>query len=248
MSIDWFTVAAQIINFMVLVWLLQKYLYKPVLNAVRKREQKIAGQLSEAAAAETTAVGKKKEYEEKRLALEQETLALLDKAKTEAGVEKERLLVEARKAVEVQRAGWMEALRQEQEHISRELVDRTQSTVLEIARKCLDDLADAVLQEQMTAAFMRMIGGLEGKQKEALVTTMKASQEVRVKSALALPEESRVAFVKMITALRGTDGGAIVFEIDPELLCGIGVFLSGYKLEWTMGSYLDKIKTAVKTR
>jgi len=39
MSIDWFTVAAQIINFMVLVWLLQKYLYKPVLNAVRKREQ-----------------------------------------------------------------------------------------------------------------------------------------------------------------------------------------------------------------
>ena len=63
MSIDWFTVAAQIINFMVLVWLLQKYLYKPVLNAVRKREQKIAGQLSEAAAAETTAVGKDKEYE-----------------------------------------------------------------------------------------------------------------------------------------------------------------------------------------
>jgi F-type H+-transporting ATPase subunit b len=39
MLIDWFTVAAQAINFLILVWLLKRFLYKPVLNAVDAREK-----------------------------------------------------------------------------------------------------------------------------------------------------------------------------------------------------------------
>lgn len=241
MSIDWFTVAAQIVNFLVLVWLLKKYLYKPVLDAVRKREEKIAGELADAAAAAAAAAGKKKEYEEKSLTLEQGASDFLDKAKVEAGVEKERLLAEARTAVETQRAGWMEALLQEQEHGRRELVDKTQSAVFEVVRKCLQDLADIALQDRMTAAFLRRIDGLDGKQKDALALAMKTSPIVAVKSAFALPGESQAAVVKMITAIRGTGAQDITFAVEPDLLCGIGLYLSGYKLEWTIGGYLDKI-------
>ena len=50
MEIDWFTVIAQVINFLILVWLLKRFLYKPVLNAIAEREKKIAAQLSDAEA------------------------------------------------------------------------------------------------------------------------------------------------------------------------------------------------------
>lgn len=39
MKINWFTIIAQILNFIILVWLLKKLLYKPVLNAISNREK-----------------------------------------------------------------------------------------------------------------------------------------------------------------------------------------------------------------
>ncbi len=46
MLIDWFTVVAQAINFLILVWLLQRFLFKPILGAIDEREKGIAAQLA----------------------------------------------------------------------------------------------------------------------------------------------------------------------------------------------------------
>ncbi|MFQ3186924.1 MAG: F-type H+-transporting ATPase subunit b, partial [Marinomonas primoryensis] len=48
MLIDWFTVIAQLINFLVLVWLLKRFLYRPILNAIDAREKRIADELADA--------------------------------------------------------------------------------------------------------------------------------------------------------------------------------------------------------
>ena len=50
MPIDWFTVVAQAINFLILVWLLKRFLYKPILHAIDEREKGIAAQLAQAEA------------------------------------------------------------------------------------------------------------------------------------------------------------------------------------------------------
>jgi hypothetical protein len=49
MLIDWFTVGAQALNFLILVWLMKRFLYKPILNAVAEREKRIAAELADAA-------------------------------------------------------------------------------------------------------------------------------------------------------------------------------------------------------
>ena len=51
MLIDWFTVVAEIVNFLILLWLLKRFLYKPVLNAMDKREATIASRENEATTA-----------------------------------------------------------------------------------------------------------------------------------------------------------------------------------------------------
>ena len=38
MRINRFTVFAQAINFLILVWLLKRFLYKPILHAIDERE------------------------------------------------------------------------------------------------------------------------------------------------------------------------------------------------------------------
>ena len=42
MLIDWFTVGAQALNFLILVWLMKRFLYKPILHAIDAREKRIA--------------------------------------------------------------------------------------------------------------------------------------------------------------------------------------------------------------
>ena len=48
MSIDWITVIAQIANFLVLVWLLKRFLYRPILDGIDAREAEIARSMAEA--------------------------------------------------------------------------------------------------------------------------------------------------------------------------------------------------------
>jgi F-type H+-transporting ATPase subunit b len=50
MLIDWFTVGAQVLNFLILVWLMKRFLYQPILDAIDAREQRIAAELANAAA------------------------------------------------------------------------------------------------------------------------------------------------------------------------------------------------------
>ena len=48
MLIDWFTVGAQVLNFLILIWLLKRFLYKPILHAIDEREERIATELANA--------------------------------------------------------------------------------------------------------------------------------------------------------------------------------------------------------
>lgn len=241
MSIDWFTVAAQIVNFLILTWLLKKYLYKPVLDAVQAREKKIAAQLAAAAATETAAEDKKKDYEEKNAVLDRTTRDLLDKAKAEAGIEKDKLIAEARELVDKQQADWMDALAQEHQQAGKELVSMTQATVLGIARKCLGDLADARLEENMAASFVRSIGELDKTDRDALAVAIAGSPEITVISALGLPEGSQAAIARAIAAAGGLSAKPVIFRTDPALIAGIGMYATGYKLEWSLGAYLARI-------
>ena len=48
MLMDWFTIGAQALNFLILVWLMRRFLYKPILHAIDAREQRIAKEIADA--------------------------------------------------------------------------------------------------------------------------------------------------------------------------------------------------------
>ena len=119
MLINWFTVFAQAINFLILVWLLKRFLYKPILQAIDEREKRIAAQLADAEAKKADAQKERDDFEHKNQVFDQERAALLKKAMDEASAERQRLLDEARRDADAFRAKRQEALRTEQRNLSR---------------------------------------------------------------------------------------------------------------------------------
>lgn len=65
MLIDWFTVIAQVVNFLILVWLLKRFLYQPILNAIDAREQRVATELADADAKMNEAAKQRNEFQKK---------------------------------------------------------------------------------------------------------------------------------------------------------------------------------------
>ena len=119
MLIDWFTVIAQVVNFLILVWLLKRFLYKPILGAIDAREQRIAKELADADAKKEEAKKEREEFQHKNEELDRQRAALLDKATEEVKAERRRLLDEARQAADQLSAKRQETLRNEAHSLNR---------------------------------------------------------------------------------------------------------------------------------
>ena len=245
MLIDWFTVGAQALNFIILVWLLKRYLYKPILDAVDAREKRIAAELADADAKKADAQKERDEFEHKNEEFDRQRAALLSKATQEANAERQRLLDDARNAADALAGKRQEALRSDAINLNQVIRRRTQQEVFAIARKVLADLASASLEECMIEVFARRLQSMDGKAKEGLGKVLKAGSEpVVVRSVFELPEAQRSALQKVLSQTFSADI-QVQFETAPDLVGGIELTASGQKIAWSIADYLASLEKNV---
>ncbi|MDR3632885.1 MAG: F0F1 ATP synthase subunit delta [Isosphaeraceae bacterium] len=242
MLINWFTVVAELVNFLILVWLLRRFLYKPILDAIDERQRGIAAQLAEAEAKKAEAQKEHDEFQRRNEAFGQERAALLKKAADEAKAERQRLLDEARKDADALRAKRRDALRTEQRNLSQDISRWTQKQVFAITRKTLGDLATSSLEERMGDVLVRRLHALTGAAKEQLAAAFKTSNHtVSVHSAFDLPPAQRSAITSAVKETFAPDA-RVQFETAPELVSGIELSTNGQKVAWSIADYLTTLE------
>jgi F-type H+-transporting ATPase subunit b len=243
MLIDWFTVGAQIVNFLILVWLLKHFLYKPILDAIDAREKKIAAELADADTKRTEAEKERADFENKNKTFDQQRSALV--ATDEAKAERERLVDQAKKDADGLRASQMDALRSDQIRLGSEITLLAEKEVFAIARKTLTDLATVSLEERVGEVFTRRLRELDPKSKELLGAALKNSPEpALVRSAFNLPTDQKAAIQN---ALNETFSAVvrIKFEDSQDVICGIELTANGQKVAWSISSYLAELSKKV---
>ena len=242
MLINWFTVVAQAINFLILVWLLKRFLYKPILQAIDEREKGIAAVLAAAEAKATEAQTERDDFQHKNAAFDQERAALLEKATDEANAQRQQLLDEARKDADVLRAKRQDAWRTEQRTLSQDISRWTQKQVFAVARKTLTDLAGASLEERIGEVFVQRIRSLTGETKEQLATAFNTSNHtVSVHTAFDLPPAQQSAIESAVKETFAPEAH-VQFETAPELVSGIELSTNAHKLSWSIADYLSALE------
>lgn len=242
MEIDWFTFTAQIINFLVLVWLLKRFLYKPVIRAMDERERKIAERLDDAERARQEAERKAAEHRRKTEELEHAKEQLLADAGQEIEAWKEQHRKEARQEVDEARREWSRALQREKNAFLRDLRRRAGEHVFQTARRVLGKLSDASLEKQIVESFLeRLYNIAEEKRAEIAKAIRNSRHRVLVKSGFELPDELRR---RVLDESRNAlaNGGDFEFQVHPEVLCGIELQAAGYKVAWSAGETLDEME------
>jgi len=245
MLIDWFTVGAQALNFLILVWLMKRFLYKPVLDAIDSREKRIADELADAAAKESAAQKSRDEFQHKNEEFDQQRAALLSKAEEEVKTERQRLMDEARKAADDMSAKREETLLKDAKNLNKAITRRTQDEVFAIARKALSDLATMSLEEQVSEMFTHRLRALDGNAKSDLSQALKtASEAALIRSAFALSKEQCAAIQTALNETFSSDL-ALRFETAPDLISGIELTTNGQCVSWSIADYLTSVEKGV---
>jgi F-type H+-transporting ATPase subunit b len=253
MLIDWFTVGAQVLNFLILVWLMKRFLYKPILNAIDTREKRIASELADATAKQAEAQKERATFQQKNVDLDQQRTVRLRQATDEANAERERLLDEARKAADALGARRQESLANDARNLNQAITRRAQDEVFAIARKALSDLATTSLEERISEVFIRRLRELSADAKRVLTRALEtAAEPARVRSAFDLPADQRAAIQNALNETCSADpstplraGVRVQFETAPDLVSGIELTSNGQKVAWSIADYLASLEQGV---
>lgn len=241
MQIDWLTVAAQIVNFLVLVWLLQRFLYKPITNAMRRREERISSRLAEAKAAREEAEEEARTFRQKQQELEAGKDDILDKTRAEADDLRERLEAEIREDMEEKRADWQDHLEEERDAFVATLQRQAGQRLIEITERVLADFADTDIAERVVATFAEHLKALDEETREEMVKAASGQEaSALVQSGTKLDGTAKGRITRTIHEILSTDID-IEYREDRDMVFGVRLTIGDYTVEWSAMRYLKRL-------
>ncbi|HIK15493.1 MAG TPA: F0F1 ATP synthase subunit B [Leptolyngbyaceae cyanobacterium M33_DOE_097] len=242
MLINWFTVFAQVFNFLILVALLRWFLYQPILKVMQKRQTLIAERWQEAERLQAEAQQTLATYQHQQQELHQQQATWLAEARLAADQERQRLLAQVRQAIAEQRAAWQTELHQEQTAFLRTLRQNVIHQTYAIARQALKDLANADLEAQLVQVFCDRLRQLETPQHQAIAQALsQTNQPILIQSSFELP----LALRQQVTEALRTQfeiAQPIEFVTTSDLFCGIEIKLAGQEIVWSFDTYLQTLE------
>lgn len=245
MQIDWITVAAQIANFLLLVWLLQRFLYKPIVRAMEQREQRIAERIHAAQQREDEAEEEAKRYRQQQAELEDGRQTILSEAQAAAEAERRSLEREARKEVETRKRRWQEQLESERAQFLADLRRHAAEQFYRLARRALGDLADADLEARIARSFAGQLEALDDEPKAKIAAACgEAGDAVTIRSRFELTDEARDRLARAVHA-QLSESAEIAHKVDETVICGIELRAGSETVRWSLASYLDGLESAV---
>lgn len=243
MQIDWFTFIAQVINFLILIALLQRFLYKPVMKAMENREQKIASELEEARLKKVEAEQQERELENQLNDFQAQKNQLLEDARAEVAEQQKEWLEELRKDISELRTKWTEAVESEKESFLLHLKKETGDNVVDLLEKVLVDLSEENLQQQTERLFFEKLDQLNNREISQLKETIQELKEPRAEilSSFELESEQKDKLKRLLSEIAN---GPLEckFSISESLGFGLEVNIGGWRLGWNLESYLDGLQ------
>ena len=236
MLIDWFTVVAQIVNFLVLVWLLKRFLYGRIIRAVDAREARIAARLSDADTQAKNAAEQLAQYQAKLADVERERDSLLAAARADADRQHGLMIVKARDLVAELEAKWRDDLERERLEFLADLRRRAASEIILITRRVIADLACMEVQHCAVHVFLDKIRALKGDDWRSF-----AGGELSICSAFEIPEDWQAEIRNDLENRLGTQTD-LRFQYVPEMGIGIELRASGCRVGWNSSSYLERLE------
>lgn len=237
MELNWTTFALEMINFLALLWILKRFLYRPVMQTLTERRAGIERTLAEAQATEAHASAMQQQFQSRLADWEQEKAAARRRFQTELEAERARQMEALAKilATERERSAAQDAHRLETQR--RELATHASTEARQFASALFARLAGPELEGQLVQLFIEELAALPEERLSAVRAGQNGLGQGILSSAFELSLEQRQQLSNAIDARLGK-AIALDFVVEPDLLAGARLALGAWQLDFSLAGEL----------
>lgn len=244
MRFDWWTLALQTVNFVVLVWLLHRFLYKPVLNMIDARRAEVEKQYADAAAAEAKAKAVLADIEKERAGIAAERTAILKAAAIQAEEAATARRAQAEREAKALIDNTRKTLAAERDAASAEARRAALDLGTEIARRLLAEVRTELRAEAWLERVEQHLASITPVEREELGKGLNGGR-LRVVTAVPLPEPVTAEWRTRLGRVLG-DATTIEFAIDPALIAGTELHFPNAILRFSWRSALAAMRAEME--
>lgn len=240
--IDWFTVFAQIFNFLILVYLLKRFLYGPIIAAIDKREESISARIKEVEQKQVAAEEEIDTFRKKNEDFELRRTEMNAQMKEETESHKKQLLENSRQEIEEIKTRWNESVIQERDVFLKNLRKRVIDQVYIITRQALVDLAATDIEQHIVTVFLKKISDFNGAKGEKITRSLQNQETgITIATSFELPGDQRDLIRKAVRELQ-FENKDVRFIVSNDIICGIELRGNGYVIGWNLEDYLNSLE------
>ena len=238
MNIDWLTVIIQAANFLILVWILKRYLYKPILNAMDKRQKAVFAKLREAEKRELDAEKARKNFENEKQNVKDESRKVFLDAHKKAEEEKSEMVKEAHHDMQKKQSRFEEQLDLEKKALYQSVRNLAGETLIKTARDALGELATKDLESDMVSLFVQKISKNTSKDFAQIIDGIKNKKTIFLSSSTKLDAKDKKVIEGALKDLSGVSP-TITYKENSDLICGIEILCDTVMIRWGFDKYIE---------
>jgi F-type H+-transporting ATPase subunit b len=245
MHFDWSTFALQTVNFAILVWLLHRFLYKPVLRLIDARRTEIDKQYAEAQAADAEAKARLTAIKMERESIAGERAAALKQAAIQAEEQAAARRAQAERDAAALLAGAHKALADERSLALAEARQAALDLGADIAGRLLGEVPMRLRAEAWIDRIERYLAALPKPESETLARQLVDGVPLKILTVSPLPPEATDAWRSKLRQILGDDI-AVEYGVDPKLVAGAELHFPNAILRFSWQSALDAIRAEIE--
>ncbi|KTC80155.1 F-type H -transporting ATPase b chain [Legionella steelei] len=229
MELSWSTFSLEVINFLILIWILKHFLYAPIQKTIVERKKTVQEQLTTAQTLHNEATQLQINYEHRLTDWQQEKTTLqstlqeeLEQWKAEEKLRFEHQLREEKEQVFAHEKQQLAALIEKKEREALLLAGK-------FAAKLVIDFADARLEEKIIAKTIEDLASFPIKQWQSM-SAVSEEDSVCIQSAFPIKEQQRQHLIQAMEQFVPQKLSARFTE-NPTLLAGLTIQMGSVVLQ-----------------
>ncbi|MBC7263139.1 MAG: F0F1 ATP synthase subunit delta [Chloroflexi bacterium] len=247
LELDWATLIFQVINFLILIALLYRFLFRPGLQAVEHRRRQVQEMIERAQKEHEEAEALRQELEARLAQVEEETEILLSKVRATASEEAQAILEAARQEAEEILAEARAEAQRERDHALGQYAEEIVNTVLYVSGRLLGPVTPPEVHDALVARLNEHVYqmGQHSEQIQMFRQTLgDRNLTAQVSTARPLTMEQQGQLARTLTALADQHVDLEITD-DPTLIAGLRVRLGDTIIDTSLAGQLEQLKERV---
>ncbi|MFO1019818.1 MAG: F0F1 ATP synthase subunit B [Planctomycetales bacterium] len=241
MHFNAWTFLFQIVNFVVLAYILHRLLYAPIREAIDQRRKKIADQLNEAEVTHREAEALKKTLDDQLADMQKQREDVIRQAHTQAEEQRKSILAEATEEARRYRLDFEKGLDRDRSEMLTSLQQQVRGQAIELTRRLLQGSADRTLHEQLVHRLFETLNQVPLSEQTEIRQHWRSTDEVVLESASEIGPSLAAEISKVIVNVTGVQAELQV-RLLPELIAGVRLRMGAYVWDASLAGQLPEAR------